>query len=275
MRSRTSLQWSSSESSNMWKMPFSNQGSFLWPWNLASSWFFYMLVCVYICVCMHALSVISVVLGGGGGSLGREPDVHFKNWETTVWGTDIYLGRGVLVEFTSQHRAVFVFDAEQHFLSTASLLLSDFMQYQYHFRHSDRLGYCQIYHLWKRIHHNLWLTYQKQSTYTNLLRAETVIGYPILFKECFLNLTDFQSRSWVLHQSKDMWLALSPKKEALGSEKFGLVSWGLAKPASDGEPAVVLERNSGLPSFLPFLLFPLPSDTPILMRGSVKTTLIL
>lgn len=113
------------------------------------------------------------------------------------------------------NRAVFVFDAEQHFLSTASLFLSDFMQYQCHLRHSDSLGY-QIYRLWKRIHHNLWSTYQKQSTYTNWLRAET--GYPILFKECFLNLTDFQSRSWVLHQSKDMWLALSPKKEALGSE---------------------------------------------------------
>lgn len=51
---------------------------------------------------MHALSVISVVGGWGvGGSLGGEPDVHFKNWETTVWGTDIFLGCGVLVEFTS------------------------------------------------------------------------------------------------------------------------------------------------------------------------------
>lgn len=190
MRSQTSLQWSSSESSNMWKMPFSNQGSFLWPWNLASSWFCCMLVCVYICACMHALSVISVV-GEGGELLSGE--------QTFFWSVEFWW-----------NRAVFVFDAEQHFLSTASLLLSDFMQYQCHFRHSDSLGYYQIYRLWKRIHHNVGLTYQKQSTYSNLLRAETVIGYPIF--------TDFQSRSWVLHQSKDLWLALSPKKEALGSE---------------------------------------------------------
>lgn len=93
MRSRTSLQWSSSESSNMWKMPFSNQGSFLWPWNLASSWFFCMLVCVYVRVCMPW--VWSQWLGGGV-SLGGEPDVHLKTGkllsgeQTFFWAVEFW-----------------------------------------------------------------------------------------------------------------------------------------------------------------------------------------
>lgn len=56
-----------------------------------------------------------------------------------------------------------------------------------------------------------------------------------------------------------------------------LASWakGLAGPAGNGEAPVYLDRNSACPSLLRLCFILLLPDTPTLMKGSVKTTLIL
>lgn len=66
-----------------------------------------------------------------------------------------------------------------------------------------------------------------------------------------------------------------PKRRPLALGDLARRTEGLAAPAGDGEAAVYLEWNSALPSLLPLFFIPLLSDTPTLMKGPVKTTLIL
>lgn len=65
-----------------------------------------------------------------------------------------------------------------------------------------------------------------------------------------------------------------PTLEALGFKGFGSASWSLAESACVGVAAVYLERSSALPS-LRLLFIPVVSDSPTLMKGHVKATLIL
>lgn len=71
-----------------------------------------------------------------------------------------------------------------------------------------------------------------------------------------------------------MWSELSLQQRPSVLKDLARRVRSLAGSAGDGVAAVYLERSSTLPS-LRLLFIPVVSDTPTLMKGHVKATLIL